>query len=603
MEPLSARHCTEPPNMKRSWRIKALWIEPLWPVLLGSIAFVLVVGPRAIRPDNIGWLWSSNSEPSDLSQGFLGWQFFRNSPWALPPGANPDYGLEFSSGILYSDSIPLLAFLFKPFARWLPESFQYFGLWVFLCYILQAWFAWKLVGAVSDSAVLKLCSVGLFLFAPPFLYRMNRHLSLLGPWTILSALYLNFIPNISVKRLAWPALIFATALVHTYLLAMVLALWMADSSRRALCKEDRAVPLAFETGLALALPVLALWTAGFFMVGDAGRRSPDGPFYGRFRINYLSFIDPRPESTNAFEKYSYVLPDMPGLPGDSEGFNFLGLGGLVVCLAAIPPLFSFRKTELDRRWLPLGAVLTGLTLFAMSNRIGIGQHELVLPARPHRLYVVAEYLRSSGRMAWPLFYTLVWGASGLVARGYGRRTAVTVLAAASILQIADTHAGWKGIKPSIAAHSGTSWPSPLASRFWTLAPKHYRKVRVVPPGVPPYYAPVAYYAATHGMATDAAYLARYDSQRICAATNTAESALRRGAFEKDSLYIIDEKNVKYIFNHISEDDLFDRIDGYYVLAPGWKRIEGRDAVHSGPSATDLAPAFSKVDRSPDPQAP
>ena len=208
----------------KQWRgMKASWIEPLWPVLMGSIAFVLVVGPRAIRPDNIGWLWSSRPETSDTCQHFLGWQFFRNSPWVLPPGANPDCGLEISSGILYSDSIPLLAFLFKPFARWLPESFQYFGLWIYLCFILQAWFAWKLVGAVSDSAVVRLCSVGLFLFAPPFLLRVYGHIALISHWTILSALYLNFFPNIFVKRYAWPALIFVTALVHTYLLAMVLA--------------------------------------------------------------------------------------------------------------------------------------------------------------------------------------------------------------------------------------------------------------------------------------------------------------------------------------------------------------------------------------------
>ena len=397
---------------------------------------------------------------------------------------------------------------------------------------------------------------------------MNRHLSLSSHWTILSALYLNFVANNSVKRLAWPALIFATALIQTYLFIMVLALWLADSARRACAKEGRAALLAVETGLA-ARPYrwLALWTAGFFMVGDSGRRSPGGPFYGRFRMNVFSFIDAKPESPDAFDKFSYVLPDMPSLPGDHEGFNFLGLGGLVVCLAAIPPLITWaRKTEFDRRWLPLHVVLIGLTLFALSNRIGVGQHELVLPARPRRLYVVAEYLRSSGRMAWPFFYTLLWAASGFVARGYGRRTAVTVLAAASILQIADTHAGWKWIRPYIAAHSGNSWPSPLASRFWTLAPSRYRKVRVVPPGAPPDYATFAYYAATHGMATDAAYLARYDSRKILAASNEARSTLRRGSFEKDSLYIINKSHLKYMPSHISGGDFFGRVDG--LLRPG-----------------------------------
>ena len=285
--------------------------------------------------------------------------------------------------------------------------------------------------------------------------------------------------------------------------------------------------------------------AGFFMVGEGKRGWPIT--YGYYRMNLLSFIDAGTEAADIV-KYSYILTDLPGKPGDYEGFNFLGLGGLGVCLAAVPPLIrSARRPELDRRWLPLCAVLAGLTLFAISNRIGLGQRELVVE-RPRRLYAMAEYLRASGRMAWPLFYTVVWAAVGLVAKGYSRRTAATVLAAASVLQMVDTHAGWKSIRPQIAARSGTSWPSPLASRFWTLAPSHYRKVRVVPPGWHPHFVTFGYYAATHGMATDAVYLSRYDLYKLLAAAKKAESAIRRGAFEKDSLYILNESQAEEAYN-------------------------------------------------------
>jgi len=37
---------------------------------------------------------------------------------------------------VFFDSIPLLAFLFKPFTSLLPEPFQYFDLWLLACFIL-----------------------------------------------------------------------------------------------------------------------------------------------------------------------------------------------------------------------------------------------------------------------------------------------------------------------------------------------------------------------------------------------------------------------------------------------------------------------------------
>ena len=99
-----------------------LWI----PIVLGIVACLLVVGPNALNPTIL-----------DLAQGvdpfkdYVGWMFFRNSPWAFPIGLNPSYGLDFSNSIVFSDSIPLMAFAFKAIRFMLPETFQYLGIWTF----------------------------------------------------------------------------------------------------------------------------------------------------------------------------------------------------------------------------------------------------------------------------------------------------------------------------------------------------------------------------------------------------------------------------------------------------------------------------------------
>ncbi len=160
------------------------------PFLLGMAAFFLIVRPQALRPTNIAWL-----SDYDQSQHYLGWHFFRNADWSFPIGLNPDYGLELSSAIVFSDSNPLLAFLFKPFSSLLPEPFQYFGLWLLVCFVLQAWLAWKLVGLVSRHLAVRLLGAGLFVLAPPMIWRMQVHSSLAGHFLILAALYLSLRPT------------------------------------------------------------------------------------------------------------------------------------------------------------------------------------------------------------------------------------------------------------------------------------------------------------------------------------------------------------------------------------------------------------------------
>jgi len=77
------------------------------PIIIGIISFFVVVGPKALNPINVDWLLRGES-----LEDYLAWVFYRRSPWSLPLGINPDYGLDISSSIVYSDSIPLLAIFF-----------------------------------------------------------------------------------------------------------------------------------------------------------------------------------------------------------------------------------------------------------------------------------------------------------------------------------------------------------------------------------------------------------------------------------------------------------------------------------------------------------
>ncbi|WP_219095190.1 DUF6311 domain-containing protein [Pseudomonas sp. UMAB-40] len=551
------------------------WVVAWLPLLMGVVSFLMVIGPRALDPQNIAWL-----ESGDPATHYLGWAFFRHAPWTFPLGLNPAYGLELGNAIIFSDSNPLLALLFKPFSAWLPETFQYFGIWLLMCFVLQAWFAWKLMGLVTPSVLLGLLGTGLFLFSPPMFLRMGSHLSLAGHFLILAALYLALLPNVARRRLAWGSLLAATALVHAYLLAMVALIWVADLVGRTFKHQLKWRTALIELALLFLLVSVCCWQAGYFSVGD-GTVSAG---FGLYRMNLLAPIDAN--------GWSLVLPNLPEGSGDYEGFNYLGAGLLLLAICAGVVLFR-RTTGVGNtlRGLPvLLLTLIGLTLFALSNDIGVGRFGFHYWL-PERFVDRANIFRASGRMFWPVFYAIVLVVIYLVVRGHRPRVAACLLALAMCVQVVDTQDGWAGLRQNRMMAKASQWSTPLRDPFWASAALHYAKVRSLQPqNQSDTWQPIANYAASQGLKTDTAYLGRMSSKALERARQNAARMLQTGQYEPDSLYILDEKSMLEAVKSVRSDtDLLARIDGLVVLAPGWKQCAQCLAMEDGGRSMQSVP--------------
>ena len=107
---------------------------------ISVIFWIYLLGINYISPLNIEWLNSG-----DLSTYQLGWQYFREDIWRFPLGINPNYGIYSDSNIIYSDSVPLFAIIFKIFDLFLPSKFQYFSFWVLTCIYLQLLLSYKIL--------------------------------------------------------------------------------------------------------------------------------------------------------------------------------------------------------------------------------------------------------------------------------------------------------------------------------------------------------------------------------------------------------------------------------------------------------------------------
>ncbi|VVM38734.1 DUF6311 domain-containing protein [Pseudomonas fluorescens] len=540
--------------MKDSAKHPALGVLPL---LLGVLAFFCVIGPQALDPQNIAWL-----EQGDPATHYLGWAYFRHSPWTFPLGLNPFYGLELGSSIIFSDSNPLLALLFKPFNAWLPATFQYFGLWLLACFVLQAWFAWKLLGLITTNPLVRLLGTGLLVFSPPMFLRMGGHLSLAGHFLILAALYLALLPKLHRRRLAWGTLLAVTAMVHAYLLAMVALIWVADLLGKTFSQQLTRRQSLLEGMLLFAVVSLCCWQTGYFAIADGVKSGG----FGLYRMNLLSPFDPA--------GWSLILPNLPKASGDYEGFNYLGLGVLLlVPVAIIAWLRNRQPLQIQLRARPwLLAALIALWVFALSNQIGFGAQTFSYPL-PKIAIGLANVFRASGRMFWPVLYVLTLLVIFLLVRGFRPRTVIALLALALAIQIVDTRNGWMGLRQSKMLAPSAEWATPMRDPFWANAAAHYPKIRsLMPQNQSERWQDIAAFAATHGMKTDAVYMGRMSSKALEQARQKTQRMLESGQYDTDSLYILDDSVLVDAAKNVdSETDLLTRVDGLVVLAPGWKR--------------------------------
>ena len=540
--------------------------------LTGALAFFVWIDPRFLDPANVGWLGVG-----DRAMHTLGWWFFRATPWGTPPGVSPQYGLELSSSVALSDSLPLFAFPFKLISAWLPPVFQYWGFWLLTCTVLQAVFGWKLARELALPALASWIFALFCLVNPAFLDRLPHHMALGGHWVILAALYL-YVRREPPALPVWPLLIGVTAAIHAYLLAIVVAVWCAAVLQRLLLKRLSPSRAALEIAVALVPCLAVLWIAGFLTTPSLGSFG-----FGLYRMNLLSLIDS--------DGWSTVLPDLPETLGDYEGFNYLGLGiMLLLAFALLSGAASGLRAAISARWWPLLLLALGLVLFAISNHPAIGQIDLGTVPLPRPLLRIALMFRASGRLFWPVGYLIILAVFVLLARRVGARNLTIVAAAAVLVQLVDTHGKWAQFDHNVFPASPV-WKTPLQSPFWEIAARHYRNVRAIPvTEVNLHWLELSYFAVEHGMGSDAIYIGRVDYKSLVAATRRATEAMTTGSLDKDALYVLDAGTAFRVARHLAPADLLAEVDGYFIVAPGGKALLAGDGLNL-PATVPVAPVL------------
>jgi hypothetical protein len=548
-------------------------------LLLGLVAFFLFVGWQTLIPTNIAWL-----DLADRAMHTLGWMFFRETGWHSPPGLSPNLGIELSSSIAMVDGLPLFALPLKLVAAWLPQPFQYWGYWFLLSFCLQSLFAYGIARQLQAPRTLALLAAGFALITPAFMFRVPMHMALSGHWTILAALYL-YVRREPPKLWMWPLLVALTASIHAYLLAMVGAIWIAALLERLWSRRLGWGRAALELAIAAVATLLVLWVAGFFTGGDLGNYG-----YGSYKLNLLWPI-------LTYGRWSLLFPDLAHTKYDYEGLSFPGIGILALLLLAILSGAIVRLRAIaSRRWLPLALVLVLMMVFAFSEKLALGSTELLTVPLPKWASDLASTFRSTGRFIWPLLYILTIGAVVLLAGRWRLWITLPVVLVAFAAQAVDSRQGLFLFATRMPAPAA-SWSTPLISPFWDRAAAagytHVRAIPIINPGHD--WKALGYYAVTHGMDIDTAYLGRNNDTAMAALRAREAKMLATGDFAPHTLYELDMRSAVDAGAHLAPDDLLAVIDGRIILAKGGAKlvdglgIDPQPGFGNGPPPVPWAP--------------
>jgi len=533
------------------YRHKNKFILPLIGALLGFSFFSVVFGWKILNPTFIEW-----SLHLDAAQHYLGWHHFRYEPWHFPLGEITTYNAPYGTSIVYTDSIPLFAITLKLLSPLLPEHFQYHGLWLLLVYILQGVFGVLLLKRITGKTAASILGSTFLLMSPVMIQRAEIHEALSCHFVILAAIYLYLDNNNLKTNIKWLILIILTALIHFYLLVMVLALWAGYILKIILTDFKTSVkPLTIYFSITAITLIFTMWITGYFIFSPQYSGSVGFGFYS---MNLLAPFNPAPiHSFNILKQVNLASQ------WQYEGFNYWGAGIIIIIILAIYELSRNKIKFSKSRDLPLLIICSILTLIAISNKITFAEHIILEYKLPDFLSLFAGMLRSSGRMFWPVTYIVTVIALAVVAKSSNTYRMFCIIMFALIIQFVDFYPFYQTVN-----FEKITWKTPLKSELWDKLANKYNNISLVPAVLTTTnYVPFSLLSVKHKNKLNIGYTAR--SNHI--ARRNYETELFQnyvnGKLDKQTLYIIQGNSLYKPLPQFNAATFM--IDGYAVIAPDY----------------------------------
>lgn len=445
---------------------RAFWICLAAIGLLCAVWARYVLGPMPLHVHDTRWIWS------DLSQVYVAWgQYLADPDKRWLASARQSHPLPMSVSLF--DPMPLFLLLARGVSWAIPEGLQFIGWYFLACVVLQGVFGFlaarqvlhRLGEAADSRAGLAVAAViALIVATLPFTFhRFQWHIALSSQWVLVLSIWMALRTLDSPRRAWWlgnGAVVLLATGINPYLTLMVVANLCGITVLRY---RSLGWGVALERVVLVCL-VAALGLAVFGFLDASGARTGD---YGRYSSNILGPMD----SNGLARLFPLDIADPTGGQA-AEGFNYLGLGVLVLCAAALVLLPIRRLRAVDFPFFPALAVTLACFALALSTTVYIGSagHHFAVPA------VLEDMLgkfRSSGRFFWMSGFWLVFLALASCVLRLGARRALPLLVILLAVQLVD-------IQP-IARHVKFAIADGKAQVLEGVPPGTYSAILVYPP--------------------------------------------------------------------------------------------------------------------------
>jgi hypothetical protein len=367
-------------------------------LVIGLLFGIVLIGYSRVNPSNTDWIFDGDRLGNQIV-----WNYFRRSEYVQwPLNLISNYGNGWSNyghGSNIFISLPL-----KYLSFFIPNNFQFLGLWICVCCALQGYFAAKLMGLFSTQRLeIVLLSLN-FLVFPIFLMRIGLmgHPQLGAQWLLLCGIYL--VMTNTVRSSSWVLLLAISFMIDLYIVAMLIVFFIF-SQMFEMRKEniDERIKRRFKPFfLVSTVCILMLLVQGYFSLPSGVSGS------GFFRISATTYLNPRISELTSFSFFANaVKPSNSTYVYRENAESFLYLGSGFLLFIAILSFLRFTKEEQKYTRLFIPPTIAGIAMFfvGLSNQISILGSEFHY-WWPSQLLEIRQIFRSATRFGWPLAYLI-----------------------------------------------------------------------------------------------------------------------------------------------------------------------------------------------------
>ena len=427
---------------------------------------IFFVGFNNIWLESTDWLFTSSS---DLSNAQLSWKFFADDIWRFPLGKNPKYGLEVSNSIVFTDTVPLFALLFKLVKIFIFNDIQYFSFWIFLNFFLQLLFGYKIILKATKNSYFSFISSFLFLLCPFMLFRLSHHLSLGAHWLILFSLYILYFADESKKKLYWYVVIFLSISIHLYFTLMIFIIYATYSLEKGI-KNKNLISEVIGLIIKILSSLFLMYLIGYFESSVINKVSTG---YGIKKLDLLGFFDPQPDGVSKTWSIFFSNLDDTNL----EGFNYLGVGLILLILLSFSIFFKksifknlsnhqYNYFRIRNLYLPI------LLLWSITTNVSFMGKEILSFDLPKYFFGAISIFSATGRLVWPVIYFAIIFSIIFIYKNFSNKNSVFLVLLIIIIQTADVT---KGINENSFRKKDTLEKN--YDEIWKFIEKNYSKIR------------------------------------------------------------------------------------------------------------------------------